>query len=54
MGSVEATTKFSRLKSISSIEDNYFFTLYSNLFVFSVSLQLQRKTIILYCEENFH
>ena len=31
MGNIETTTKFSRLKSISSIEDNYSF---SNLFVF--------------------
>ena len=32
MGNVETTTKFSRLKSVSSIEDNCFF--YSDLFIF--------------------
>ena len=32
MGNVEATTKFSRLKSVSSIEDNCLF--YSDLFIF--------------------
>ena len=53
MGNIETTTKFSRLKSISSIEDNYSFTLVIYLFL-SVSLQLQRKTIILYCEENVY
>ena len=38
----ETTKKFSRLKSISCIEDNFSIVilLYSNLFVFSVSLQL--------------
>ena len=51
MGNIEITTKFSRLKSISSIDHNYSFTLVIYLFS-SVSLQLQRKTIILYCEEN--
>ena len=50
---IEATKKFTRLKSISSAEDNYSFTLVVYLFS-SVSLQLQRKTIILYCEENVH
>ena len=51
MGNVEITAKFSRLKSISSIEDNYSFTLviYSSS---SVSLQQQKKTITIYYEEN--
>ena len=51
MGNVEITAKFSRLKSISSIEDNYSFTLviYSSS---SVSLQQQKKTITIYFEEN--
>ena len=53
MGNIETTMKYSRLKSISSIEDNYSFTLIIYLFS-SVSLQLQRNTIILYCEENVH
>ena len=53
MGNIETTMKYSRLKSISSIEDNYSFTLIIHLFS-SVSLQLQRNTIILYCEENVH
>ena len=53
MGNLETTIKFSRLKSISSIEDNYSFTLVIYLFS-SVSLQLQRKIIIIYCEENVH
>ena len=53
MGNIETTTKFSRLESISSIEDNYYFTLVIYLFS-SVSLQLQKKTIILYCEENVY
>ena len=50
---METATKCYKLKSISSIEDNYSFTLVIYLFS-SVSLQLQRKTIILYCEENVH
>ena len=55
MGNVETTTKFSRFKSISSIEDNYSFTLVIfYFFLSSVSLQLQRETIILYCEVNVH
>ena len=53
MGNIETTMKYSRLKSISSIEDNYSFTLIIYLFS-SVSLQLQRNTIILYCEENVY
>ena len=53
MGNIETTTKFFRLKSISSTEDNYPFTLVIYLFP-SVSLQLQRKTIILYYTENVH
>ena len=53
MANIETTTKFSRLKSISCIEDNHSFTLVIYLFS-SVSLQLQRKTINLYCEEKFH
>ena len=44
MGNIETTTKFSRLQSNSSVEDNYYFTLVNCLF----SLQLQRKTINLY------
>ena len=54
MENVETTTKFSRLKSVSSIEDKYSFIL--QLFIcFQVSLlQLQRKTIIPYYEENVH
>ena len=51
MGNIETTTKFSTLESISSIEI-IILLLYSNLFVFNVSLQLQSKTIILYCEGN--
>ena len=56
MRDIEVTTKFSKLKNISSIEDNYSFTLVILLlYLFSsVSLQLQRKTIILYYEENVH
>ena len=42
--------KCSRLKRISSIEDNYFFY-FMGVYLFS-SVTLQRKTIILYCEEN--
>ena len=53
MGNIEHTKNFYRLKSISSIENNYFFTLVIYLFL-SVSLQLQRKTIIIYCVENVH
>ena len=53
MGYIETTTKFSRLKSVPSTEDNYSLTLVIYLFS-NVSLQLQRKTIILYCEENIH
>ena len=52
MGNIETMTRLSRLKSISSIEDNYSFTL--AIFFSSVSLQLQRKTIILYCKEIVH
>ena len=53
MGNIETTTKFSRLKSISITEDNYSISLVIYLFS-SVSLQLQRKTIIFYSEENVH
>ena len=53
MVNIKTATKFSRLKSISRIEDNYSFTLVIFLFS-SVSLQLQRKTIILYREENIY
>ena len=53
MGNIETATKFSRLKRISSIEDNYSFTLVIYLFS-SISLQLQRKAFILYCEENIN
>ena len=54
MENVETTTKFSRLKGVSSIEDKYSFIL--QLFIcFQMSLlQLQRKTIIPYYEENVH
>ena len=52
MGNIEVTTKFSKLKNIFSIEDNYSFTLVIYLFS-SVPLQLQRKTIILYSEKMF-
>ena len=53
MGNIETTTKFSRLKSISIIEDNYSISLVIYLFS-SVSLQLQRKTIIFCSEKNVH
>ena len=53
MGNIETTTKFSRLKSIPTTENDYSFTLVIYLFP-SVSLQLQMKTIILFCEENVH
>ena len=43
MGNIETTTKFSRLKSIYLVSKMIILLLYSNLFVFSVSLQLQRK-----------
>ena len=46
---IEITAKFSRLKSISRIED-YSFALVIYFFL-SVSLQLQRKTVSIYCEE---
>ena len=45
MRNIKATIKFSRLKSISSVEDNYSFTLVMYFFS-SFSLQLQTKTII--------
>ena len=51
MGNVEITAKFSRLKSISSIEDNHSFTLVIYSFS-SVSLRQQKKTITIYYEEN--
>ena len=50
---IETTTKFSTLKGIFSIEGNYFFTLVIYLFS-GISLQLQRKSTILYCEKNVH
>ena len=53
LGNIGTTTKFSRLKSIPTIEDNYAFTLVIYLFT-GVSLQLQRETIMLYCDENVH
>ena len=53
MGNIEATAKFCRLNSISSIENDYSFTLVNYLFS-SVFLQIKRETIILYCEENVH
>ena len=53
MGNMEVITTFSKLKNISSIEDNYSFNLVIYLFS-SVSLQLQGKTIILYCEVNVY
>ena len=40
MGNIETTTKFSRLKSISSIEDNYSF---SNLFVFQCLVTITKE-----------
>ena len=56
-GNIGTTTKFSRLKSIPksipTIEDNYAFTLVIYLFS-DVSLQSQRETIMLYCDENVH
>ena len=52
MGNIETTTKFSRLNSISSIEDNYSFTLVIYLFS-NVTLQITKENIILYCEEKF-
>ena len=52
MGNIENTTKFSRLKSISSIEGNHSFTLVIHLFL-SVSLQLQRKTSSFIVKEMF-
>ena len=53
MGNIETAANFSRLKSISSIEDNYTLTLVIHLFL-SASLLLQREIIILYCKENVH
>ena len=53
MGNIETTTIFSRWKNIYSIADDYSFSLVIYLFP-SVSLQLQGKTIIFYCEENVH
>ena len=56
MENIEVTTKFFKLRDISSInriDGNYSFTLVIYLFS-SVSLQLQRKYIIFYCEENVH
>ena len=52
MGNMGTTTKFSILKSISRIEE-YSFILVIYLFS-SMSVQLQRKTIIRYCEENVY
>ena len=55
MRTIETTAKFARLKSISSIEGKYSFTLFIVICLFSsASLELQRKTLILYCEENVH
>ena len=51
MGNIETTTKFSRLKSISRIED-YSFALVIYLFS-SVSSQLQKKTIIFIVKKMF-
>ena len=48
--------EFSKFKSISRIEDKFYFALVNYLFS-SVSLQIQRKKrkiIIPYCGENFH
>ena len=42
MGNKETTIKFSRLKSISSIEDNYFFTL---VIYFQVSLYNYKRKL---------
>ena len=46
---IEITAKFSKLKSISRIED-YSFALVIYLFL-GVSSQLQRKTVSIYCGE---
>ena len=46
MGIIEITMNFPKLQNISSIEHIVIYLLSS------VSLQLQRITIILYCEEN--
>ena len=54
MGNIETTTKFSKLKSIPSSEDNYYFTLQQFTYFLVSLLQLQRKTIIPYCEENVY
>ena len=53
MGNTKTKMKISRWKSNASIGDNYSLTLVIYLFS-SVSLQLQRKTIILYSEENVY
>ena len=53
MGNIETTRKFPGLKNSSSTEDNYSFILVIYLFP-SVSLYLQRKAIILCCEEKVH
>ena len=45
MGNIETTTKFSRLKSISSIEDNYSFTLVINLLP---------SVLTIITKENYH
>ena len=52
MGNIENMTKFSRLKSISSIEDNYSFILVIYWFS-SVSLQLQRKISSFFVKRMF-
>ena len=58
MPNIESTKKFfsNNTRRVFLVLKIIILLLYSNLFVFylSVSLQLQRKTIILYCEENVH
>ena len=58
MSNIESTKKFfsNNTRRVFLVLKIIILLLYSNLFVFylSVSLQLQRKTIILYCEENVH
>ena len=52
MRNIEPTTKFSRLKGIFSIEENYSFPLVIYLFS-SVSLHLKRKTVIFIVKKMF-
>ena len=43
MGNIETATKFSRLKSISSIEDNYVFIIYNYAFTSVIFFQVSLK-----------